>query len=94
MNRKKIQLTQKTQKFKNFFGKENCKMIEQRLQEAFENDKGVFIFIGTSKPDGGMKVTDAYMGCCGHCVSEFVDKMIKDADSKGLLAPHSRFNLN
>ena len=86
----------KKQKFKDYFGKKNCDEIKRRLDEAFEDDGAVFIFIGTSKPDGseGMKVTDAYMGVCPDCVTNFVDKMVKDADAMGLLAPHARINLN
>ncbi len=81
-------------KFKDYFGKQGCDDLKKRLKEAFENDIGAFIFIGTVKPDGGMKVSDAYMGVCPDCVSTFVDGMIKDATQKGLLAPHGRFHLN
>ena len=41
---KKVQLTLKKQKFKDYFGKQACEDIERRVKEAFENDSSVFIF--------------------------------------------------
>lgn len=76
----------KKQTFKEYFGQANCDAIRTRLEEAFEGDKSVFIYIGTTKPDGGIKVTDAYMNICRQCVLDAVFTMVVDAEFKGLLS--------
>jgi len=82
-------------KFKYKYHPKDIQTIRDRLEEAFECDGSVFIFIGTAKPEGdGLKITDAYQQICPECVVQNVDKMVRDAQKIGLLAYHGRCNLN
>lgn len=70
------------------YSEEQKQQLRKRLEDFFEDESG-FVIIFTSND---MKITDTYKLVCKRCVWKAIDKVLNDAETKGLLAKSSEHN--
>lgn len=67
-----------------YIGDEQADKLHDRIDDLLNSEDG-FLFIGTPKPEGGLRVTDLYKDICAEHVIESVERVISDAVKIGLV---------